>query len=298
MLYEFKIKIEQTRVDELIEKLSSRGLYRFYYEQPIEVITFSNGYEYKEAEEGLIDFQIYFEDSDVAQFPEDCFHVISEISGVPEDRITYSEVEEIIQEPEFDDIELNEEWVIAYSGKLEKYSGKKVLRFEPQAAFGTGLHETTQDCLRIILEQDFTDQKVLDLGTGSGILAVGALLKGAGQVTAIDYEPVEREVLYNAGLNKVEDKVEVLQKDLLGSAYRINGEFDWIFINIGGDEAAHILERPGLLSKSSRFLVSGMVEWHTEEVTKAFHQQGFMWKSTLQTNEWVTMEFIKAEVPL
>ncbi|WP_421383478.1 50S ribosomal protein L11 methyltransferase [Bacillus salacetis] len=293
MLYEFKIKIEQSQVDELIEKLSSRGLYNFYYEQPIEVITFSNGYEYKEAEEELLDFNIYFEENEVEHFPEDCFSIVTEASGIPKAGITHSKVKENIEVPDFEDIELNEDWVIAYSGDPEKHPGKNVLRFEPQAAFGTGLHETTQDCLRIILKQDFTDKKVLDLGTGSGILTIGALLKGARHVTAIDYEPVEREVLYNAGLNGVEEQVEVMQKDLIDGEYRIEDEYDWIFINIGGDEALHIIQRHELLQKSPRFLVSGLVNWHTEGVEQAFEQAGFEKINTMQTNEWVTMEYYK-----
>ncbi|WP_409252868.1 50S ribosomal protein L11 methyltransferase [Bacillus sp. SCS-153A] len=292
MLYEFKIKIEHEKVEDLIEKLSGRGLYNFYYEQPIEVITFSNGYEYKEAEEA-IEFNIYFEDSDVEHFPADCLQVINELSGIPEDRITYSQTQEELPPQEFEDVELNGQWIIAYSGDPEKRSGKNVLRFEPQAAFGTGLHETTQDCLRIILDHDFTGQNVLDLGTGSGILTIGALLKGADRVTAIDYEPVEREVLYNAGLNGVKDKVQVLQKDLIDGDYRITEVYDWIFINIGGDEAQHILERHELLDKSIRFLVSGLVEWHTDGVVKAFEQKGFYQVNSMQTNEWVTMEYRK-----
>ena len=75
--------------------------------------------------------------------------------------------------------------------------------FTPQGAFGTGLHETTQDILKFIVEEDFEGKSLLDLGTGSGILSIAAGVKGASKIVAVDIRDVEDEVLLNASLNEL-----------------------------------------------------------------------------------------------
>jgi ribosomal protein L11 methyltransferase len=192
----------------------------------------------------------------------------------------------------FEDIELKNGWVIRYSGSNEEYKPETTLHLDPQGAFGTGVHGTTQDCLEVILECDFRGKRVLDLGTGSGILSIAALLKGAQEVIAVDLEPVEREILHHAHLNGVK-QIQIVQADLIDGSYRIQDWFDWIFINIGGDEAKMIINRHELLEKSNHFLVSGLVEWHTEHVTSMFKNAGFSLRKRLQSDEWVTMYFNK-----
>ncbi|RYE35107.1 MAG: 50S ribosomal protein L11 methyltransferase, partial [Sphingobacteriaceae bacterium] len=100
---------------------------------------------------------------------------------------------------------------------------------DPKMAFGTGHHQTTAMMLDFMLDIVFTGKKVLDMGCGTGILAILAAQKGATEVTAIDYDPVCCEsTTENAGLNHV-DNIKVL----CGSKEAIpEAAFDIILANI------------------------------------------------------------------
>ncbi|OEH92101.1 50S ribosomal protein L11 methyltransferase [Bacillus solimangrovi] len=286
------IKVEQDKVYIISEKLNCVGLYNLTYDQPIEVEKIQNGYGVKHLEDEKIDFKIYVDENETSQTSSEFLKVISDVLNISKEQIHFQKIENGGWDTSFDDIELENGWVICYSDAVEQYEGKRVIRFDPLAAFGTGLHETTQDCLSLILNHDFSGQSVLDLGTGSGILTVGALYKHAINVKAIDYETVENEVLHNVQLNGIStNNVQVLQEDLLNGDFKINKKYDWIFINIGGDETTSIVQRHDLLEKSDHFLISGLVEWHIEHVIKMFVDVGFTIETKLQTNEWVTIYF-------
>jgi len=80
---------------------------------------------------------------------------------------------------------------------------------DPGLAFGTGTHATTNMCLRWLADQNLTQQKVLDYGSGSGILAIAAILSGASNADAVDIDPLAVEACAdNAQRNNVDDKLE------------------------------------------------------------------------------------------
>lgn len=293
MLYEFQLMIDQFKLEIITEILNNHALYNFYYEQPIEIERVQNGYSFIEIKDERLLLKIYVDEDD-AELTGEAYHAfIAKILNHPISELAYQKIENDFQTASFDDIDLGNRWVICYSGEVDRYPSQKVIRFDPQAAFGTGVHETTQDCLKLILNQDFTNLSVLDLGTGSGILTVAARLRKAKKVVAIDYEPVERELLHNLELNNVNSRVEVLQEDLLQGEFKLKESYDWIFINIGSDETLEILKRHDLLNKSNQFLISGLVDWHLEGIIDVFKSQGFIAETTSQTNEWVTIHFIK-----
>lgn len=289
MLYEFVILVSQDQINEEMEKLNAAGIYNLYYEQPIEIEKVQNGYSYTQLEEQVVELKIYGDEQEITGLPESYLAIISKTLAIPASEIAYQRIENQWNF-EMEDIDLNNGWVIRYSDQ-EYDSDKHILDFNPQAAFGTGLHETTQDALRMILEKDFTDQRVLDLGTGSGILTVGASLRNAKEVTAIDYEPTEREVMHNVQLNQLKNSVHALQADLINGSFLIEDQADWIFINIGADETMQIIGKHRLLEKSDRFIISGLVEWHYHHIIDAFTQAGFKVKHQLQSNEWITIHF-------
>lgn len=157
-------------------------------------------------------------------------------------------------------IEINDEWILA-SPEEEVEEGKKKINFISQGAFGTGLHETTQDLLRVILEKDFTNKRVLDIGTGSGILSLATAIKNASEVVAVDIRDVKDEVELNASLNNI-STIKTLVGDALSGEITIEGDFDWIYINIGGEETEMFMPLiTKHLKKDGELLVSGLVQW-------------------------------------
>lgn len=286
-MYEFSITLPYTQVEEAAQRLNEAGIYNLYYEAPIEVTVTQNGYGFETDTERQVDLKVYADED-----PEQYLSILPALLPIGQEEIAYRMMETQEWDQTFEDIELKNGWIIRYAGSDKEYKQETTMHLDPQGAFGTGIHGTTQDCLEVILERDFTEKKVLDLGTGSGILSIAALLKGAKDVTAVDLEPVEREILYQAHLNSVKP-IGIVQADLIDGSYRIQDWFDWIFINIGGDEAKTIIDRHKLLEKSNHFLVSGLVEWHTEHVTSLFENAGFSLQKRLQSDEWVTMYFSK-----
>jgi ribosomal protein L11 methyltransferase len=91
-----------------------------------------------------------------------------------------------------------------------------IIELDPGMAFGTGTHPTTALCLRALEKNISGGEEVIDVGTGSGILAVGAMLLGAKSVLALDLDPVAVEsARENVELNRLQDKITVKESDLL-----------------------------------------------------------------------------------
>ena len=192
----------------------------------------------------------------------------------------------------FEDIDLENGWFIVYPTSKGIYEDEKVIRLDPQGAFGTGIHETTKDCLRFILGESFNEKSILDLGTGSGILSIAAGLKGAKNIVAIDVEPVTREIMYHCKLNDI-SPITVIETNLFADEAVINENYDWTFINIGANETIELIEKHQLLRKSNNFLISGIVDWNEETLHQLFIENAFRLYRRNQTNEWVTITYTK-----
>ncbi|XEC96799.1 50S ribosomal protein L11 methyltransferase [Paenibacillus tarimensis] len=95
--------------------------------------------------------------------------------------------------------------------------GERIIELDPGMAFGTGTHPTTALCLRTLEEVIAGGEEVIDVGTGSGILAIGACRLGASKVLALDLDPVAvSSAKENTRLNGLEDQIQVHLSDLLG----------------------------------------------------------------------------------
>ncbi len=163
--------------------------------------------------------------------------------------------------------------------------GDIIIEIDPGMAFGSGTHETTSMCLSLLEEVITGGEEIIDVGTGSGILAIGGALLGAGHVLAIDIDPdavqVARE---NVKLNHVDHLVSVQQGNLLD---RVSDTCDICVANIISDViiafAAPLLNhiRPGGL-----FITSGIVTLRSEEVAKALTDAGYEILRHVQKGEW------------
>lgn len=297
MLHQFTLQVPYADVQPMIEKLNEVDIFNIYYESPIELTPYEYGYAYREREEEPIDLNIYAEEDPALSLPEAYFSLLEQVLGIDRSKIRYELLQmEDWQEP-FEDIDLGNGWVIGLPDSI--FAGHENYRrilFDPQGAFGTGLHGTTQDCLRMILARDFTGMRVADLGAGSGILGLAAALKGASDVLAVDLEPVEREILYNASLNQLE-QIHVLQMDLLNAKSSLPSDVDWIFINIGGEETQGILDRHDFLEQfTGNYLLSGLVEWSFDQVIDPLLARNYVVEEKRQSNEWVTV-ILKRNMP-
>lgn len=174
-----------------------------------------------------------------------------------------------------------------------------VLEIDPGMAFGTGTHPTTRLCLEA-LERMYdrrapyealstTPARVLDVGTGSGILAVAAAKLGARQVTAVDIDPLAVEVAQETSiLNHTEDTVKVSTTPLAA----INGRFQVILANILAEDLVRLA--PDLVShlEAGGFLIlSGILAEREEFVKEGFAPFPLMPMETILGGEWVCIVY-------
>lgn len=152
-------------------------------------------------------------------------------------------------------------------------SGRKVITIDPGAAFGTGTHATTRLCLEL-LEKHLKGGSVLDIGTGSGILGIGAALLGADKVIGVDIDEVAVKVANeNAVINKVEDVTEFITGDLTD---KISGNFDVICANIVADVIIGLSSTvKAFMNDDAIFLCSGIIDIRAAEVETVLTQNGF-----------------------
>ncbi|WP_314720495.1 50S ribosomal protein L11 methyltransferase [Parvimonas micra] len=161
-----------------------------------------------------------------------------------------------------------------------------MIELDPGMAFGTGTHETTALCLEALEKIDLKDKTVFDIGSGSGILSVGALKLGAKKVEAVDIDILGVEAtLENAKLNQVEDRIIVHHGDL---CEKLNSKADVIVANI----LAHILVK--LLDDISKFIKdegifigSGIIEEKYSDVENALIKNNFEILEVNKNKDWV-----------
>ena len=159
----------------------------------------------------------------------------------------------------------------------EEYSGddsRKVLSIDPGAAFGTGTHETTRLCLEMLEDNIKDGSRMLDIGCGSGILSIAALLFGAEKAVGVDIDSLAVKVATeNAEINDLSNKSDFIQGNL---ADNIDGEFDVICANIVADVVMMLTpDVEKYLAQDGVFICSGIIDIRAEEVEKCLKANGF-----------------------
>ena len=172
--------------------------------------------------------------------------------------------------------------------QYQAQEGDVVITLDPGMAFGTGTHATTRLCMRLIEQYLITGQDMLDVGTGSGILAVTALKLGARKAVGVDIDATAVRVAgENAALNGVEDNLSVICGDL---ACDVKGSFQLITANIVADIIIRLTpDVPPLLKEGGTFVVSGIIDSREQDVRDALQANGFHVISSLTEGGWVAL---------
>lgn len=282
-MYEISFKYPVNSVDEAIEKLQIQDVYNVYYNAPIVVTTTDYGYDFYEKNDETIDLNVVVESDDQDELTR-TVELVKNVLQVSDLKVKSVNVADF--ETAFDPVDLKNGWILA--DPAFDCQDKKKISFIPQGAFGTGLHETTQDCLRYILDEDFTGCDVLDIGTGSGILSLAASLKGARRVVALDIRDVNDEIALNASLNDISN-IEVAVGDALTGDVTIEGKFNRVFINIGGEETQMFMDFiDSVIDDDGMLMVSGLVQWSFDRVIDQVENHGYKMIESTSTNEWCT----------
>ena len=289
-MYILSYNIPYKDLDMAMEKLQIHNIYNVFYESPLEITTDDYGYGYIEKDDEDITLKVAMEDTE--EELNEFIELVDSILGVK--HIGLEENTNDYTTFEFPAIHIDDTWVIA--SPEEEYPNKNKINFISQGAFGTGLHETTQDILRLILNKlELNDKTVLDIGTGSGILSIAASFTGTKKVDAVDIRDITDEVELNASLNNI-NNIKAIVGNILEDESQIDEFYDWIFINIGGEETKMFMEFiNNHLNKNGNLLVSGLVEWSFDEVKANVEKYGFKFIEKYQTNEWCTATFKKSK---
>lgn len=167
-------------------------------------------------------------------------------------------------------------------------TGRTVIRLDPGMAFGTGTHETTALCLETLDACIQGGERVLDIGTGSGILAIAALRLGAKEAEGVDIDPMcVRTASENAARNGVAHQFKVLIGDLSDQA---SGQYDLICANIVANAIIHLAPCvPALLKPMGTFIASGIIDTRKEEVIAAIEAAGLPVNQVREKNGWVAL---------
>lgn len=167
-------------------------------------------------------------------------------------------------------------------------SDELIVELDPGMAFGTGTHPTTVMCMQALEKYVQKDDIVVDVGTGSGVLSIGAAMLGAKQVHALDLDEVAVIAAgENIKLNKVDDVIQVTHGNLLDS---IHIEPQLIIANILAEvivtfsqDAANLLPEDGL------FIVSGIIEEKRDFVKDDLIEKGFEIVESVLMEDWVAI---------
>ena len=172
-----------------------------------------------------------------------------------------------------------------------KYDGDgEVVYIDSNMAFGTGEHETTAMCVKLIEKYLKPSDTVIDVGTGSGILGLAAAKLGAKSVIMTDIDPVAVEAANrNAKLNKVNDVCKATLTNLLDG---IVGAGDIVVANITAEVLAFLVKDiRSYVKEGGTVILSGILNDRLEKVIKAYEEAGLKTQETLTDGEWSAAVF-------
>jgi len=181
--------------------------------------------------------------------------------------------------------------------------GERVVRLDPGLAFGTGLHETTRLCLELLEAHLQPGTRLLDVGTGSGILAIAAAALGAAQVVALDADPLAvRAARGNVARNGLEGAVQVQWGTVPGGEDNewgapvlglegLGGPFQGVVANILAEPVVRMLRAglPGWLVPGGVLIASGFLVRQEAHVAQTFREGGLAVVERREAGEWAAL---------
>ena len=174
--------------------------------------------------------------------------------------------------------------------KYEARDGEVIIRMDPGMAFGTGTHETTRLVIRLMQDELRGGERLLDVGTGSGILSICASKLGAKSCNAYDIDPVAVKVARENAEADGCTNITVGVSDLLRGVDLSGGKYDFCVANIVADIIIRM--RPDIknyLKVGSPLILSGIIGERAEEVRSAVLENGFTVDREIRENDWVGM---------
>jgi len=186
----------------------------------------------------------------------------------------------------FHTIEIGEKLAVVPSWEeYENKDGRTVLSIDPGAAFGTGTHATTSLCLGILDECVKSGDKVLDIGCGSGILAIASVLLGADEAFGVDIDAQSvKTAKENAQINNISDKTQFVVGDL---ADKVSGKYNIVCANIVADVIVRLLPDVGqFMTDDGIIIISGIIDIRKEDVLSAVRENGFTIEAESYRENW------------
>ena len=174
--------------------------------------------------------------------------------------------------------------------KYDAKDGEIVIKMDPGMAFGTGTHETTRLVMRIMQDIIKGGERVLDVGTGSGILSICASKLGAKSCNAYDIDPVAVKVAKENAEADGCDNITVGVSDLLHGVDKSGGKYDFCVANIVSDIIIRMMpDISDYITEDAPLILSGIIMDRADEVRACVKEHGFTIEREEKENDWVAL---------
>jgi ribosomal protein L11 methyltransferase len=223
------------------------------------------------------------------------------LSSLPKKEVRFTGSEEIEEkdwnaawEAEIEPVKISDQLVITPSWKVDsakQLHAEHLLIIDPKMSFGTGHHETTRLCLKMLEHINCKGKSILDIGTGTGALAMYALLRGAKYAVGIDTDEWSyKNAIENRERNSLSrDQFDIRQGDL-SSTVRKEELFHIILANIHRNILLSLChEIRSHHNKEGQLILSGILEYDADEVLAAYQKIGYTLIERVQENEWIAL---------
>lgn len=215
------------------------------------------------------------------------------------ERFTAENVPFTVESEGVDDTDWNENWkkyfkpieigkklaVVPSWEDYENTDNRTILSIDPGAAFGTGTHATTSLCLELLQDYVKSDTKMLDIGCGSGILALASVLLGAESAEGVDIDAQSvKTAKENSEINNIADKTEFKVGDLTDV---VSGKYSVVCANIVADVIIRLLPQVSdFMEENAVLIVSGIIDIRKDDVLSSVAENGFKVVNERYKDNW------------